>query len=215
MDLVEKISTYLGNKIAFNLNLDKEQEAILVYGAFSFIQTLWCILIIVLFGIVFDVLLESIIISFSAAFLRKYSGGVHASSPNRCAFMGGIIFTLLAIIVHEIRMHFSFVCIFAGLSFLFSYYIIHQYAPVDSPNKPIRKEETKKRLRKSAFILLHSLLIIILFLFINYLKFKDETLFIYILSICLGILWQSLTLVPFGNFILSKLDLLLKRSLRR
>ncbi|SHK26016.1 accessory gene regulator ArgB-like protein [Tepidibacter formicigenes] len=211
MYLIEKISRYIGSNISSILNLDNDKKEVIVYGAFIFIQTIWSIFLIILFGLIFNVLLESIIISFSAAFLRKYSGGAHATSPNRCAFIGVIIFNGFAVIISKITINPIFALIYGILSFLFTYYIIYKYAPVDTPSKPIKKEETKKRLKKKSIVILHILVLASMILAVLYLNLEDKKILNNIICICIGITWQSVTLTNLGHILTSKLDLTLSK----
>lgn len=41
MFFIEEASNKIGNKISSNLNLDKDAEEIIAYGAFAVLQTLW------------------------------------------------------------------------------------------------------------------------------------------------------------------------------
>lgn len=212
MFLIEKISNKLSYKIASVLNLDKDNQEIIAYGAFSFFQTLWAILFIIIFGLIFDVLIEALILSFTASFLRKYSGGAHASSPNRCALIGAIVFSLLGIIISKTSPLLTIkLTISTGLlCFIFSYYIVYKLAPVDSPAKPIVKEKTKQRLKKSSILTLHGLIITVLGLLGLYYKLGYKILLISAQCISLGSAWQSLTLTSSGHSLMASIDTFLK-----
>ncbi|MCY6370272.1 accessory gene regulator ArgB-like protein [Clostridium ganghwense] len=212
MFLIENLSNKLSYKIASTLKLDNDNQEIIAYGVFSFLQTLWAILLIVLFGIIFDVLIEAVILSFTGSFLRKYSGGVHASSPNRCAVIGTIIFVGLGVIVNKISnfITFQWVVLGAILSFTFSYYTVYKLAPVDSPSKPIVKETKKQRLKRSSMLLLHSLMIIVLVLLGLYYKLRVKNLLIVALCMYIGTAWQSLTLTSKGHLLVKSIDSFLK-----
>ncbi len=75
MFFIEQISNKIGSKISSNLNLDKDTQEIITYGAFAVLQILWSFLCVVILGYICNVLLESIIISLVIAVFRKYSGG--------------------------------------------------------------------------------------------------------------------------------------------
>lgn len=212
MFLIEKISNKLSYKIASVLNLDKDNQEIIAYGAFSFFQTLWAILFIIIFGLIFDVLIEALILSFTASFLRKYSGGAHASSPNRCALIGAIIFSLLGIIINKTSplLTIKLAALTGSVCFILSYYIIYKLAPVDSPAKPIVKEKTKQRLKKSSILTLHGLIILVSLLLGLYYKLGDKILLISAQCISLGAAWQSLTLTFMGHSLMASIDTFLK-----
>jgi accessory gene regulator B len=213
MFLFEKFSNSLAGRISSALNLDKDQEEVLAYGAFAVIHTVWSTFLVLIFGIVFDILLQAAIILCTAAILKKYSGGAHSTSPNRCAVMGVIIFGSLAMAVDKLDIYFSMIAVFvyAVLSFIFAYYIIYRYCPVDSPNKPIKKEETRRRLRKGAIRVAHILLGITIVLFIFYYEIDSANLLNIILSICTGLMWQAFMLTSPGNFLVATLDDFLRK----
>ncbi|WP_432661785.1 accessory gene regulator B family protein [Wukongibacter baidiensis] len=211
MSRIESLSNNIALKIAKILELDEDRQEIIAYGAFSLIQTIWSIGLVMAFGLLFKVFWEAVIISFAGALLRKYSGGAHATSPSRCAVIGVIISVGPALILDKISIYTSpiYIIIYALLTLAFTYYIIYRYSPVDTPNKPITKDETKKRLRKSAFKMIHFYFIVITILFICYSKEKSYIYLKFIVSICTGMLWQDMTLISLGHYIVSKLDAIL------
>lgn len=212
MFVIEKISNNLAYKIASILNLDKDNQEIIAYGAFSFLQTLWAILFVLIFGLIFGVLIEALILSFTASFLRKYSGGAHASSPNRCAMIGAIVFSTLGIFVNKTSplLTIKLAALTGLVCFILSYYIVYKLAPVDSPSKPIVKEKTKQRLKKSSLLVLHALIIIIITLIGLYYKLGDKILLISAQCISVGAAWQSLTLTSIGHSLMAGIDTFLK-----
>ena len=114
-NICEKISCY----IAQELNLDDDKKSVINYGIFAFIQMIICIALVIIFGFIFNVIIEALIISFTISILRKSSGGVHASSPERCAVIGTVSSVSMALISKYINVSFSFftysLCIYMGL----------------------------------------------------------------------------------------------------
>ncbi|QEK11243.1 accessory regulator AgrB [Crassaminicella thermophila] len=206
MYLIERVSNNIAGKIAATLKLDKEQEAVLAYGAFGLLETILAIILVLVFGKIFGVLLEAIIISFVSAIFRKYSGGAHATSPNRCAAIGVIVSVGLGIFVNKISINIFSLLIFGLLTFFIVLYITVKYAPVDTPNKPIKKLERRKKLKIKSLIILFLFLIITLILTRYYIKLGDVSLLSIIASILLGLLWQAITLTSLGHLIIHKLD---------
>lgn len=217
MFLIESLSNKIGYKIAKNLELDKDSEEIIAYGAFSLLQISWSILLIVLFGIVFNVLMEVFVIFFTISMLRKYSGGVHASSPGRCTIVGITVCVGFGLIIHNLYWTFNFywVLFFSSISLIFSYYIVYKLAPVDSIAKPIIKMETKRCLRTKSITILITLFIIVFIMLIFYFRYNN---YIFlpksVLCICVGTVWQSFTLTNQGHKILTRIDDILKNIIR-
>ena len=204
--MIENISKIISFKIASSLKMDKDHEEIIVYGAFNLIQMVWCIILVIIFSIMFGVLEEALIITFTISLLRKYSGGAHASSPNRCAIIGTTVSVGFALIVQQVFSRFNIlaVIILGIISLTFSYYTIYNLAPVDSPAKPIKKLETKQRFKKCSIIVLNILLGIIMILAFIYIKYRRSILLNIIECMYLAVLWQAFTLTTAGHKILNK-----------
>ncbi|GAA0182396.1 accessory gene regulator B family protein [Clostridium sediminicola] len=213
MFLIEKLSNGIGSKFASILKLDKDHEEIVTYGAFIFLQKLWAIFIVLVIGTIFGVLIEALFIFFTSSLLRKYSGGVHASSPNGCAIIGAIVTVILALIIKVLfRMISIEVAVILGIiSFIISYYVIYKLAPVDSPEKPIVKFERKQYLKRCSIRILNILLVFTNVLLFIYFKYKIVILLNFIGCIWIGSLWQVFTLTSKGHKVIFIFDSIFNR----
>lgn len=200
MFFIEHTSNKIGSKISSNLNLDKDTEEIIVYGAFALLQILWSFLCVMILGFIFNVLIESMIIVLTIAIFRKYSGGIHANSPNKCAIFGAIVCVGIALVVKNINMNLNlvFILIFI-LVYVYSYYSIYKFVPVDTKSKPIDNVDEKLRLKKCSFLVISILLLIEILFVLFYLKYNNITLIYYGKCIMMGLLWQSFTLTPIAK----------------
>ncbi|APQ97376.1 accessory gene regulator ArgB-like protein [Clostridium botulinum] len=206
MFLIEQLSNKIGNKIANNLELDRDTEEIITYGAFAVLQTIWAFLCIIILGAICNVLVESVIIALTAATYRKYSGGIHANTPNKCAFLGAIIFVGFALIVKNINISVNlFSVLISILAFVYSYYAIYKFVPVDTKAKPIENEDEILKLRRYSFFIISILFFIEVLLSLFYFKYKNEMLVYYAKCIIAGILWQSFTLTPLAKRVLANI----------
>jgi len=206
---MEKLSNNIANKVASELSLDQDNREIIAYGTFAFIQMLFSIILVFLFGLLFHVAFEALIISFTGAILRKYSGGVHASSPWICNFIGTIVCVGQAIIISlliSLVVNLYLVVIPGVVIFIWSYYIIYKLAPVDSASKPIIKMEKRNRMKKGSIILLSVYLVITVFLILMYVSSGEKKLIFYALCLYSGILWQAFTLTTPGHLLVGKVD---------
>ena len=88
---IGELSNKIATKIVVETDGDEERKSVIEYGIFAMIQTGIAIICTVIFGLLFNVLVEALIVSFSISILRKCSGGVHATSPTRCTVIGTII----------------------------------------------------------------------------------------------------------------------------
>ncbi|MGO5092880.1 accessory regulator AgrB [Clostridium sporogenes] len=200
MFFIEEISNKIGSEISSNLNLDKDTEEIIAYGAFAVLQILWSFLCVVILGVILNVLIEAIIISLAIAIFRKYSGGIHANSPNKCAIFGAIVCVVMALIVKNINIRFSLMTILIFiLVYIYSYYTIYKFVPVDTKSKPIDNVDEKLRLKKCSFLVISMLLLIEILLVLLYLKYNNIALIYYGRCIMMGIIWQNFTLTPIAK----------------
>lgn len=211
---VERLAKIIANKISSKLELDNEQREVVAYGAFSLIQTILSILLVVLFGLLFNVALEALIISFIVSILRKYSGGVHASTSDICMILGTVIFIGLAKVVSitESLVSVELVLVVILLSFSWTYYIVFKLAPVASVTKPISKQK-RKRMKKGSILILIVYLLIALSTTISYYWIRKDSMLTYCLCICVGVVWQIFTLTKTGHVMLNKIDTFLSNIL--
>lgn len=212
MFLIERLTNNIADRIALTLKLDKDKRDIIAYGAFNLLQTIWCIIVVVIFGFLCKVTIESLIVSSTIALLRKYSGGVHSSSPNRCAIIGAVVSVGLALLMGKISniLNIQYIILIALVGIGLSYYLIYKFAPVDSPAKPILKKEKKIRMRKYSIRLLNIIFIIIIILLILYFIQGDKNFIALTMYIYSGVVWQTLTLTPKGALIMKSIDNFLK-----
>lgn len=203
---VEGICKKISDYIAEELNFDDDKKSVINYGIFAFVQMVICIALVIIFGVIFNVTIEALIISFTVSILRKSSGGVHASSPERCAVIGTVTSVGMALMAKNINYSFGFVILFGIIVFVWSYYILYKLAPVDSIVKPIKNIKKRRRLRKSSIITLSVYLIIVIINILSYLSINNFVLLTYSLCIYMGLLWQGFSLTKSGHLILGKLN---------
>ncbi|SKA88776.1 accessory gene regulator B [Clostridium sp. USBA 49] len=206
---MENLTNSIAEKISSELGLDNDSKEVIAYGTFALIQTLLSIFLVVIFGAVFKVLIESLIVSFTISILRKYSGGAHASSPGICTAIGTIIAVGFAFIIYFIiapLFNINLTIFFGLLTFSWSYYIILKLAPVDSISKPIKTQKKKERMKKESILVLGIYLIIVLINIIIYILIHNKSFLIFSICIYSGITWQTFTLTYKGHIAFLKID---------
>lgn len=206
---IEQICEKISNNISNELNFDNDKKAVINYGLFAFIQMGICLILVMIFGAFFNVFFEALIISFSSSILRKSSGGVHASSPMKCAIIGTISSVGMALISRYVKINFSINVLIGFVTFIWSYYILYKLAPVDCITKPIKNIEKRKKLKNNSIMILSIYLIIILTLFTFYSFVKNPNLLVFCLCIYMGILWQVFSLTQNGHLFILKIDKLI------
>ncbi|MBY0754311.1 accessory gene regulator B family protein [Clostridium sardiniense] len=208
---VESISNKLADKIVKEVNGDEEKRAVIAYGIFGMLQIGISILLVIIFGIIFNILFKALIMSFTISILRKYSGGVHASTPNTCTVIGTLICIIIPLLISRTLVDFNGVALFGVIVFCISYYLIYKLAPVDSDNKPIKKLERRQRLKRKSIIILTIYLIIVIILLFLYKDLESRKLLLYCMCIYAGVVWQVFSLTKLGHIVLGKLDFVFNR----
>ena len=213
---MENLTESISNKIAFYLCNSKDESSdefeILKYGVFAFLHVSMAFLFTILFGILTNTLYEIVTITLIATILKRYSGGVHCSSPNRCLVTGIIvsyIFVLIGKYMINIKWQLSYIIYVIML--IHSFFILYKKCPVPSENKPLKKEQTRKRLRRKSFFIYFILVVIFIVNILLNLFNISTILNFWVLYIILGLYMQTLSLTFVGsNFILFLDKVLLK-----
>lgn len=213
---MEKLTNNIAEKIGSELELDNDRKEVIAYGAFAILQTLLSIALTAIFGFAFGVLTETLIVSFTISILRKYSGGVHASSPGICAAIGTVIAVGQALLICFIitpLINLKLVIFLGLLSFTWSFYIIYKLSPVDSAAKPIKTQKKKERMKKTSILILCVYVVIVLINSIMYLHIHEIRFLTFSLCIYGGTIWQSFTLTRGGHVTIWKIDAILSHIL--
>lgn len=207
MLMFERVSNGFANKLANILLMDKDKKEIVAYGAYAVLDIAWSIAAVMLFGLVFKVFYEALLFSFIVAWLRKFSGGVHASTPNRCAFLGAATAVGLSVMLNNISTG-KLTYIYSFLCVLIAFVIVYKFAPVQSENKPIRTKEKRIRMHKQSIrvLFINTAIIILLYTAVFVFGIKIHKLSEIIAT---ALLWQAFTLTSIGGLLITKADLAL------
>lgn len=210
---IQKMCESLSNKIEQELNLDVNQSAVVNYGLFAIIQTVVAILLEIILGALLGVLIPTLILSLVAVILRKYSGGVHAETPEECIVIGTVISVGGALIVDWIPWKLTYILVLLVIVFSMAYYLVWKFAPVDSAAKPIRRTEKKQLLKKRSILVLSIYLVACVATLLGYLNSNNDKFLVYIACMCAGIGWQVFTLTNIGHLAMGKIDLFFNKLL--
>lgn len=208
-NFIEKTSSNIAFTLCKSKDKSSEEFNVLKYGVFIVVHTSIAIISTLLIGILTNTLLEISIISLFAALIKRYSGGVHSTSPNRCIITGIIVsyvFVLTGKFIASLELEYFY--IIGVISLVHSFIILYKKCPVPSKNKPIKKEETRNRLRKHAFFMYF--ICIVLFI-ISILQNTYTTLNYLVLYMILGLYMQTLSLTSMGSNFILFLDRVLKK----
>ncbi len=213
MGAIDEISKDISEKLGNRLDKTEEEKAVLNYGLFIIIHTSLAIILTFIVGLVTGMAIEIITITFSASWMKRYSGGVHANTPNRCLIIG-IIVSLILCILYKTAMMFledNMLLLILLIGIIVSYIVLYYKCPVGSKNKPLKKESTRKKLRKKAFTLINLYSIAILAGYLIYIKQDVYILKDIISCIWLGLVLQISMLTKFGQSLIIFLDAILVR----
>lgn len=145
MELIERISYNIALKIGSKTNKTNEEIEVINYGVFVIIHTIIALILTTLTGYIIRKPIQIIIITIISASLKRYSGGVHATSPNRCLIIG-ILISLISVYISEILFKYNNsinLIIISLISIFLSIIIFYKKAPVGNKNKPLKKVETR------------------------------------------------------------------------
>lgn len=139
-----------------------EDREIIAYGLFSFIFNAYCLILCIIIGLLLNIAVESVIFFFAYLFIRRYSGGYHASKEWMCLILStlGIIFSLF--VIYCIK-HFIWLKTICFILSLFAGIVICLVSPLEAENKPLSQDEKKKYRLLSYIRVFIAIITIILF----------------------------------------------------
>lgn len=213
---MNNITENLSDNIAFRLCESKDRSSdefeVLKYGVFAFLHMCMAAVLTIIFGMLTNTIFQIAIISLIAGLMKRNSGGIHCSSPNRCIVTGIIVSYIFALIAKNlINIKLEVLYLLSIIILIHSFIIIYKKCPVPSENKPLKKEATRKKLRKNAFSIYFICVILFIFnILLNLLNF-DYNLNSLVLCVILGLYMQVSSLTTIGSdFILFIDKVLLK-----
>lgn len=206
-----ELSKKIAENISLELNFDADKEEVIAYGIFGLLQIILSIGMVAILGFIFGVMKEAIIISIVMAIIRKSSGGVHATSPLRCMIIGTVICVGISKLILVSNPTLNISVIINSLIFIIAYYFIYKVAPVDTPNKPIKKAEKRARLKRISLINVTVFLSIVILFICSYSYYGHYKFIIYSNCIGLGVLLQTITLTKLGHQLFSNIDVILSK----
>ena len=207
---MERLANKIADKIALELAYPDERRQVLAYGLIAMLQTVLMTAIVLIAGALLNIFIESAILCFAVAILRKYSGGAHARSIASCTIVGvmfciGFGFAMKSLGRVEITP--VVLIIISVLTFSYALYIAIRKAPVDSLNKPIRTEKKRKNMKRATIVLI-SLYMVVSAILIFYLN-RSAVFVSALFCLLLSVIWQMSSLTNPGKRFLENMDRLI------
>ena len=134
-------------KHASNLEVINKEIEVYQYGMEIIISSIIDFALLLIMGVIFNGLLESIVYYFSFAYIRKYSGGLHMNTYTSCILIHNIIFLGLILTKHINYVNMFMYVVLIALAGLF-----YKLAPVKNKNKPLLEHEIKRYRNKACLI---------------------------------------------------------------
>lgn len=149
--MIGYISLKVVKKLVDKSLINDTDEELYVYGLFVLLSHILYFILTITIGFLFNIVLESIIFYIAFQFIRRYAGGIHASSELKCevATTTSIFICLLCTKLCEmnnIQIPILILTMIAAIS-------IFILCPLDTPEKPLTKKEYKY-FRKISWIIL-------------------------------------------------------------
>ena len=97
-------------------------------------------LLLIIPGLLLNILPQLLLVTFSFASLRIWTGGLHFDSYPKCSYVSLLSFTLMALLSKYIILN----QLITALIFLIVFIIILLYAPIEHKNHPIKENKKLK-----------------------------------------------------------------------
>lgn len=143
--------------------IESEDKELYAYGLQQGLWMFLNFLSTIIIGLVFNMLLQSIIFMFAYIPLRTHAGGIHSRSQIRC-YLFSIVIMIAALLGMKLVLWTSFICFVITLS---GGVIIYFLAPVEDENKPLDQMELKIYKKRTGIILLIEVVISFVLLLLN------------------------------------------------
>ena len=152
----------LSKKIVVDL-IDKSiindtEEELYTYGFFMLLSRTLYFILTIIFGVILNLVPESVVFYVTFQFIRTNAGGIHASSELKCE-VATTVSLLLCLWVVKLCDLYNLKIVIIILTIVAAV-LIFLLCPLDTPEKPLNKKE-KVYFRKKSWIILLIILIVI------------------------------------------------------
>lgn len=164
--MIYKLSLTIVSQLSKKGHVLEEDKEVVTYGLFSLLFNSYCTLFCLFLGAFLHCFSKAIIFLLSFLFIKKYSGGFHASSEGKCMLISSIGITVSLILVKLCTINIKIHCLFLIIALILSVFIMC-FSPIESKNKPL-EDENKKKYKN--FSIIRILAIVCLILMFEFLK---------------------------------------------
>lgn len=159
--MINKLSAYLANTLIKKKIIEQEDFELYHYGLFVTITEAWLLLFCISVGIIFNVILQSIVFFVIFFLVHRFAGGFHAKKEWQCQI---ITLSLFFLCIAGIKYETDINMIYMIAVYIVGCVVIIALSPADTPQKPLSKAEKVKFKKITAVIVLICSVIAALFL---------------------------------------------------
>lgn len=189
-DMIHQIAKLLTRRLVHQDIIEFDSYAIYLFGMELLVLTLFEMMILVMVGIILDKLPQMMVFVLTFALIRVYAGGYHSKSAWKCIS----IFTTVAVLVTFLYWNYPYADYVTIIISIIATSIISRYAPVQTKNRPLSREEQVQYGNKARRISVSFLILIVIFtLSSNGFLHSSAYLASY------AMLFEAITLIPFIN----------------
>lgn len=123
---------------------DKDTFELYEYAIYIILSGLFHILTILVLGICFNMLIESLVFYGSFISIRKFAGGYHAKTPSRCYLFSVSVSVAVLCLIKAVYAFYSsrFILLLLIVELACAVFIFF-VSPLESENKPLNEKEEK------------------------------------------------------------------------
>ncbi|AGA68199.1 protein possibly involved in post-translational modification of quorum-sensing peptides [Desulfitobacterium dichloroeliminans LMG P-21439] len=186
---LNEMSNDLTNIITKDLDYNDDKKEIVAYAIETSLHSVIGVLLLILFALLVGAVKTALIAAVFGVILRRFSGGAHFDTPTKCLIFGAILYSGLGVLTQKLVEYRVVTDLMLWACLGVALIIVSILAPVDSANKPIHSAKLKRNLKglSIAFVIVSFVIVLIS---------SNAMLNV---SLSLGILYQSLTLLPLFN----------------
>lgn len=183
--MINNLSSRLTDKMIAKGSITEDDRELYIYGLFMLLSQIMYFFLSVIFGLLFQCFIESVIFYIAFQFIRRYAGGYHAKTETRCEIISALsIFVCLVAIRLSKLYNFDTVLLCLAIIAAIS---IATFCPLDTPEKPLSEKEFKY-FRKISWIILFVITVTIV---ISY-CFRFNVLFA---PCCMSLILESVLII--------------------
>lgn len=161
----------ISSKVACFLCKDEEHKdnyELYEYAVYIILSSAFHILTIIILGLCFNLLVESLVFYFSFIAIRKFAGGYHAKTPLRCYLFSIISSVVVLWLIKWISAINTFLIYIFIIPELLCLMLILFISPLDTESNPLNVQEKKKYRMLASIISIFLFIISTLFVFMGY-----------------------------------------------